>query len=300
MRTEATYDCIVVGGGPGGLLSTLYLRRYHRSVLLVQAGEPRARWIPRIRNLVGHVEGLSGVELLERLRVQAMKFRPDLVEGEGKVERDGRKFLVTVGEKKFRAHKVILATGMEDFQPPWRNFPALRRRGLLAYCPICDGFERGIAGRVGLLIRDNCGLEKIPFLSKVCPDLHVLTTEEFRPSAKHRKEMERFGARFYPEPVRRIEAVKGRQLAVHFYGRRSLLLRTVYVELGCKVRDAAFAQLRGLRKTKQGFLIVSYHQETSIPGLFAVGDCVNALAQVSVAAGQAAIAATRVHNELKF
>lgn len=293
------FECAVIGGGPGGLLATLYLRRYKRSVLLVQHGEPRAKWIPKIRNLVGHTEGLTGPELMQRLQRQAMRMRPNLVKGEARVERLGRRFLVRVEGNAFEADKVILATGMEDVQPPFANFAQLRARALLAYCPICDGLEH-CDDTVGLLVRDNSGLDKMRFLAKFCPDLHILLTEKFRISAKHRREMEKLGARCYEFPLLGLEADGRRALLAHFRGRRPLRLRLAYVELGARVRDEAFRELRGLRKTKQGFLMVSYHQETSIPGLFAVGDCVNALAQVSVAAGQAAIAATRVHNDLPF
>lgn len=290
---------MVVGGGPGGLLSTLYLRRYKRRVLLVQTGEPRALWIPRIRNLVGYTEGLTGPELLRRLERQALRLRPDFLEGEAKVERCGKRFLIKVGEAMFEADKVILATGMEDVQPPFPNFATLRAKALLAYCPICDGFDHS-ENRVGLLVKDNNGLDKLRFIAKFSPDLHVLPTEKFRVSAKHRRQMEKLGVRFYGYPIKAVDACGNKELRVRFRGRKPLRLNLAYVELGATVRDAAFRDLRKLRRTKEGFLMVSPHQETSVPGLFAVGDCVNALAQVSVAAGQAAIAATRVHNDLPF
>ena len=71
-----------------------------------------------------------------------------------------------------------------------------------------------------------------------------------------------------------------------------------YVELGCTVNDSAWGHLRGLRRSPDGFLNTTMEQRTNIPGLFAVGDCVNLLGQISVAAGQAAVAATIIHNDL--
>ncbi|MFN8792184.1 MAG: FAD-dependent oxidoreductase [Bdellovibrionales bacterium] len=73
-----------------------------------------------------------------------------------------------------------------------------------------------------------------------------------------------------------------------------------YVVMGTRFDTSSTASLRGLKRVRGGFIQTSAHQETSIPGLFAVGDCVNALAQVSVAIGQAALAATRIHHNLVF
>jgi thioredoxin reductase (NADPH) len=52
------------------------------------------------------------------------------------------------------------------------------------------------------------------------------------------------------------------------------------------------------RRTGTGFLLTDKDQRTSVPGLYAAGDCVQGLAQISVAAGQAAVAASAIHLEL--
>jgi thioredoxin reductase (NADPH) len=248
------FDVAVIGAGPGGLNSTLYLRRFKRSVVLINHGVPRARWILKIRNLVAHTSGLTGKELLGRMREQVLKLNPEIIEGDAKVSRKGRSFSVHVNGESILVKKVILATGIEDIQPPFENFEFLRARGLLGYCPICDGYD-------------------------------------------HSKDR---GIRVSRRLVR-IEALEGGKiLRMHFRNGLHSDVRIAYVELGAKVRDSAFRHMKDLRRTKGGYVLASYHQETSIPGLYAVGDCVNALAQVSVAVGHGAIAATRIHNELGF
>ena len=54
------FDCIIVGAGPGGLVAAIYLQRLQRRVLLIDGGDSRASRIPKIRNLVGYAEGISG------------------------------------------------------------------------------------------------------------------------------------------------------------------------------------------------------------------------------------------------
>ena len=64
-------DCVIVGAGPAGLAAATYLARYRRDVAVVDSGDSRAEKIPRSRNVPGFPDGISGVRLLERLRLQA-------------------------------------------------------------------------------------------------------------------------------------------------------------------------------------------------------------------------------------
>lgn len=79
---------------------------------------------------------------------------------------------------------------------------------------------------------------------------------------------------------------------------KPIAVDVAYVALGVDFSEKTIQHLRRLKRTKDGFIVTKSHQETSIPGLYAVGDCVSALAQISVAIGQAALAATRIHNHL--
>src|SRR5690606_38188431 len=101
----------------------------------------RARWIPRIRNLIGYTQGLAGKELIRRLKKQVSSLGAEMVRGHAVLRRDGRYFEIKAGNRTICAKTVILATGMKDINPQVENLDDLRRRGLLAYCPICDGYD---------------------------------------------------------------------------------------------------------------------------------------------------------------
>ncbi|WP_292616427.1 FAD-dependent oxidoreductase, partial [Mesorhizobium sp.] len=75
--TEA--DVLIVGGGPAGLAAAVYLGRFRHRVVVVDAGESRAMLIAESRNCPGFPEGISGPDLLQRLRSQAAKFGATLV-----------------------------------------------------------------------------------------------------------------------------------------------------------------------------------------------------------------------------
>ena len=77
----------------------------------------------------------------------------------------------------------------------------------------------------------------------------------------------------------------------------SHVVDALYPALGCEVRSELATRL-GARCTDQGNLHVDDHQQTTVPGLYAAGDVVSDLHQLSVASGHAAIAATAIHNKL--
>lgn len=294
------YECIIIGAGPGGLVSALYLERYKRKIAVIDGEDSRARWIPRIRNLIGHTKGLTGPELLENLKEQVSAYKTEIIKGTAQVRRKGRGFEVDIGHRILRAKKVILATGMNDIQPPIENYESLRKKGLLGYCPICDGFDHS-KDRIGLLVNGSHGLKKISFIAKFSPDLHIIPTKELKLSSHYISTIKKLGAHFHAGQLESLQSqTKPRGLTVKMKNRKPFFVKFAYVALGAVVNASAIQFIKLVRRSKDGHFITDAHQQTSVPGLFAVGDCVHTLSQVSVAVGQAAIAATQVHNDLGF
>lgn len=134
-------DVAIVGGGPAGLTAALYLRRFHRSCVVFDTGESRARWIPESNNCPGFPGGVGGRELLQRLRRQAgsvqVPFEPLRVD---RIAAADEGFDVDAGGRRWQARMVMIATGLRDRLPgPWGE-EALAC-GALRLCPICDAFE---------------------------------------------------------------------------------------------------------------------------------------------------------------
>ena len=295
------YDCVVVGGGPGGLVSALYLGRFRRKVLLIDAGNPRARWIPRIRNLVGYAEGLSGPQLLKRLHRQVKLYPVEFLKAEATIRRNPKGFIVEAGERKIKTRTVILATGLIDAQPPVTNLTELRESSLLGYCPICDGYDHR-DHKVALIVKNNQCFKKLRFIRALCPQMVVVPVGNFIFSNRIRKYAATHGLKLALKPLRKMnrDPKTGRLLIYLEDFKKPIRVDFAYVALGTQFNKSAVKHLNNLKRNRDGFILTSSHQQTSIPGLYAVGDCVNALAQVSVAIGQAALAATRIHHDLFF
>lgn len=78
---EQRLDTLIVGGGPAGLTAAIYLARYRRRFLVVDSGASRASWIPLSHNHAGFPDGVTGDELLARMRAQAERYGARIVPG---------------------------------------------------------------------------------------------------------------------------------------------------------------------------------------------------------------------------
>lgn len=294
-------DCLVIGSGPAGLTAAIYLARFRRRVLVLDAGASRAAWIPVSHNVAGYPEGIAGTELLARMRAHAERYGAGIVQGQ--VERlepraEGGFAAVMADGSRHEAGRVLLATGTEDVPPPL-DLPdraTAVRRGLLRYCPICDAYE--VSGRkVALAGVRQCRVHEAMLLRGYTADLTLVTFRDaWTLPEDERATLAEAGIKLVETPASRL-VVEDDALVVHTVDGEWHRFDSLYVAMGLRARSGLATAL-GAEHDADGALVVDPHQQTTVPGLFAAGDVVQGLAQISVAMGQAAIAATAVHNGL--
>lgn len=279
-------------------MSAVYLKRFKRDVLLLNGGKPRALWIPKTRNLIGFPEGISGQEIISRLNRHVTKLGIERCHGDAIVRKHHSGFRVRAGATAFTARKVILATGISDIQPDLDNLNQLRTQGLLRYCPVCDAYD--YQNEIISVIADSdSGVQKALWIRRFTNKLLIFIPEKLTLAPQRVSQLRAAKVRVYRGSITAMEPTRGPSgVWVHRDHGSPVFSRVAYPMLGCNVRDSAYAGMKGLRRSKEGYIIATTEQRTSVPGLFAVGDCVNLLAQISVAAGQAAVAATTIHNDL--
>lgn len=292
-------DCIIVGAGPAGLTAAIYLARYHLSIRLFDCGSSRAALIPRTHNHAGYPEGIEGVELLRRMLTQAEKY--GAVREPAKVTRiepvaDG--FVVHAAERRVATRSVLLATGVVNHRPEGIDDSVHDKalaRGLLRYCPVCDGYEV-TDKRVGVIGTGDHGMREALFLRGFTRDVTLIA-----PDVAHRLD-DACVAKLDEAGIARVDgpcggyAIEGDRIALDT-ARGRMVFESIYPALGSRIRsDLAVAA--GAAATEEGCLEVDDHQRTSIPGLFAAGDVVKGLDQISNAMGQAGVASTTIRNML--
>lgn len=268
-----TYDCVVIGRGPAGLTAALYLARFRRSVCLVADGRGRAGLIPRVRNLPGWPEGISGNRFLGLLAAQVASYSVEQLSATAMaINSAAGAFEVATSEGMVRGRTVVVATGSRDVRPDIRNHDAAVYEGLLRYCPVCDGYEVH-SKHVGLLVTAEHAADKAEFLRGFTDrlDVHVAGTSTVR--------LERRGC------------------GIGVVGTNTTW-DTVYAALGTEPQSSLAAPC-AVSLSSSGCIIANSHQQTSRRGIYAIGDVVEGLDQISVAFGQAALAASDIHGTLR-
>lgn len=297
--SSSWFDAVIVGGGPAGLTAALYMVRFRRDVMVIDGGASRAAWIPTTHNHPGFPDGVSGEALLDLQRRHALRYGAKIQPGEVEalaVEAEG--FTLNVDGASLRARTVLLACGVEDNAPDLPEVDVSVRNTLLRICPICDGFE--VTGqRVGVIGHGPLGAREALFLRTYTDQLtliHVAASDAL-PEAE-REQLARAGVRIIEAPINSVELQPDQPRALCFSGAGRLEFDALYSALGVTPRTG-LALAAGARHDDQGRLVVDDHQQTSIAGLYAAGDMVRGLNQITTAQGEAAIAATAMHNRLR-
>ena len=290
-------DCLVVGGGPAGMTAALYLRRFWRHVRVIDSGDARAARIPESHNYPGFPSGIPGTELLARLRQQLAAVEGEVDAGEVTVVgRDHDLFAARIGDEAVRARTVLLATGRIDHEPHVTGIDTLRERGLLRQCPICDGYEF-TGRRIAVIGAGVHGLRECQFLCRYSPTV-TLIDESHDADIGLAADLEQCGARRVRRRLAEVALRDDDSIELRFDDGSREPCDVLYAALGGNPRSA-LARSLGARVDGEGGIVVDAHCETTVPGLFAAGDVVTGLDQLAVAVGQAAIAATAIHNRLR-
>jgi thioredoxin reductase (NADPH) len=290
-------DCLVVGAGPAGLVAAIYLARYRRTVLVVDSGASRASLIPVSHNYPGFPDGIEGPELLRRLREQGMRYgaRFRSCSVQTLEQNDDQGYVARTGDDRLAARCVLLATGVVDIEPDLPELTDAIRRGLIRHCPICDGYEV-IDREVAVIGSGVKGVREALFIRGYTPHLTLFSTgDPALIDGRHRAWLDEAGIRLIEQRIRAVRSEAGKLIGLETADGEVHRFDTLYSALGGKPRSTLALQL-GARCSDEGQLLVDEHMQTSIPGLYAAGDVVSSLNQMSVAAGHAAIAATAIHR----
>ena len=290
--------CLIVGGGPAGLTSAIYMARYRRRIVLVDGGQSRASLIPVTHNYPGFPAGINGTELLMRLRAQARRYGVPILDGDVlELSKHGELYSTEIDGTTLTARTVVLATGVIDNHPSFPGLHEATLKGLVRWCPICDGYE--VTDQIiGVLSSAQEGVGHALFLRTYTRHLTLLLTPSDKPlDNENRQALACAGIDLIEMPIRHIRLSDDKRVIVSLESGKELTFDTLYPMLGCHAR-AELAIRLGARVDTNGELVVDAHQQTTVSGLYAAGDVVHALNQMSVGVAHATIAATAIHNHL--
>jgi len=293
-------DCLIIGGGPAGLTAAIYLARFHLDILVVDGGKSRASWIPCTRNHAGFPDGINGEELLQRMRDQACKYgakiESEFVTKLGRDEQTGM-FTATWGSGEATARMVLLATGVSNRRPPMDEelHDDALSRGLVRYCPICDGYEV-TDKKVGVIGSDSHGVAEAVFLRSYTADVTLIAPDKaLRLKPEDNQKLKEAGIDCVDGPAQAVAFAKDCITVDTAEGHYTF--DSIYPALGSDTHTQ-LAEMVGAKLASDGCILCDDHQRTSVPGLYAAGDVVHGLDQIGHAMGEGGVAATSIRNDL--
>ena len=292
-------DCLIVGGGAGGLTAAIYLARFRRNALIVDSGKSRLSLIPTSHNYPGFPQGIHGPELLERLTAQALHYGSSITKGTvTQITSIGEDlFKVAVADFFLYSRTIVLAMGATDIKPEIEGFTEALQSAALRYCPICDGFE-AIGKKVAVLGSGTHGVKESLFIRDYATDLTLISpTTRSGTTQMQINELESHDVKVLDAEVKAI-ACENDRISVHLANGSVETFDILYSALGLTSNSSLAASLR-LDMDDDGQIKIDEHMETSMKGIYSVGDVARGLNQICVANGQAAIATTAIHNILR-
>ena len=278
-------ELVIIGSGPAGLSAAIYAARAGLGVIVFGC---RPKWAGDydIDNYYGFPETISGRELQERGLKQAQRFGVEILcERVLAVHHDeDGGFTLKSEEREVQCCALILATGVSRTKPGISNLSDYEGKGV-SYCVSCDGFfHRGkpvtVVGEANFAA--NQALELTQYTNSV-----MLCSQGMEPSwnPSFAQAMADADVAVRHDAIERLEGDDNLERAVFANG-ESIDVHGLFVAMG-HAGSGDFASTLGLERKGQ-FIVVDYDQATSVPGVFAAGDCTGGFMQISVAVGEGA------------
>ncbi len=300
-----TYDVLIAGGGPAGLSAALLLGRSRRSALVCDGGEPRNAASPAAHSFLTQ-DGTPPLELRRIAREQLAPYasvevaETDILDV---IPADGR-FAATLGDgRRVAARKVILATGVRDELPAIDGLAELWGTDVF-HCPYCHGWE---VRDQPLAILPNGATPDIlwhmvTLIRNWSRDVVLLTNGADGLGPEDRERLKAMSVVVREEPIARLEHEAARLTQIAFADGSALPRGGVFVRpvqrprtelairLGCELNDDA--------PNLPGLIRVDPIWQTTVPGVYAVGDVATPMQQVATAVSSGAMAGAMANHAL--
>lgn len=292
-------DVVVIGGGAAGLAGALQLSRQRRSVLVLDAGQPRNAPAAHMHGYLG-LDGTSPLDLLTRGREE--------VEGYGGLIRAGRvaavekdeRFTVTLADGAVvRARQVLVATGLRDGLPEVTGLAQRWGRDVI-HCPYCHGYE--VRDQQLVVLATSPMSTHQALLFRQLTDRVTLIEQGAGPDAEQRRLLAARGIEVVEAPAEEILVEDDRLTGVRLRDGRILAAEAVVVATVMTARIDFLAPLGLLPEPMPmgtgSTLPAEPMGATAVAGLWAAGNARDASAQVGAAMAQGAMAGAQINAAL--
>lgn len=302
------FDLLIIGGGPAGLTAGLYAGRARLKTRLLERLSPGGQMLMTdwIDNYPGFPEGVSGFELVDRMRRQAERFDLEIVSEEvTSCKREGDLIRVDTHEESLLTRTMIIAAGATPVKLGVPGEIELTGKGV-SYCGTCDGpFYRDV--EVAVIGGGDTAAEEAIFLTRFASKVHMFhRRDQLRATGVLREKLEadpNVEIHWSSVLLDVIADEKGMVSGMHYKDlktgeERKLDCEGVFIFVG---QSPSTDFLKGfVELDEKGFVKTDLFMSASQPGVFVAGDCrVKRFRQVATAVGDGAVAAYSAEKYLE-
>jgi len=307
---EKIFDTIIIGGGPAGLTTGIYLSRARMSTLLIEKALPGGQAILTeiIENYPGFPDGIAGPELMQKMEEQAVRFGLKIEYGEvEEVEiKEDKVKIVKINNQEYKTLTIVLASGAEASKLDVPGEEELRGRGV-SYCATCDApFFKG--QKIVVIGGGDTAIEEALYLTKFVQEVTIIHRRDRLRATKILQERVFSNKKInfaWDSVVIKIlgkEKVENVLIQNKKTGEeKEISCQGVFVFVGYIPNSKFLKEL--VKLDKRGYILTDDNMMTSQEGIYACGDVrKKILKQVVTACGEgatAAFAAQKYIEELK-
>ncbi|GAA4069776.1 NAD(P)/FAD-dependent oxidoreductase [Actinomadura miaoliensis] len=299
MDTDRNHDVAIIGGGAAGLSAAVTLARSLRSVVVVDAGEPRNAPADGAHNVLGH-DGIPPLELLAAGRREAAHYGAQMRHDRAVATRrhDGGFEVELAGGETVWARRLLLATGLIDQLPDVPGLRELWGKSVL-HCPYCHGWEvRG--QRVGVLGTSPRSVHQALMFRQLSEEVTLFAHRMPDPSDEAWAQLAALSIQVVDGTVDRLRIEDGALRAVVLEDGHEFGVDAVAVAPRFVARSDLYEQLGGTPTDQPAgaFIATDPMGRTEIPGVWAAGNSTDLGAMVAAATGAGVVAAAAINADL--
>ena len=280
---------IVCGGGPAGLAAALWLGRYRRDTVILDAGGQRNR---RARASHGYLtrDGCEPGEFLDVARAEATSYETvRLADDEVRsVSRGDDGFVLRADESEYRCRRLVLTTGVSDVHPDLPGFDDLYGRAIF-HCSCCDGYETRGMDVIAIGWAEHSAGYALDLLDWGARVTLVTNGNTFEGDASSRDVLVRHGIELVEERVEEMLGENGAMTGARLSSGRVVEAQRAFFSIEHRPHNE-LARSLGCEIDDLGYVSVGPHGETSVEHVYAAGDITPGEQLVIVAAAEGAVA----------